>query len=437
MAGLAGVTAYLTLVPALLLMHHMDGLYLLRMAMVSVYNIVLTLSIFSLISTIDSGYSRILVHIPVIGYIIIYAFALFYHVLAYDQMLGVPAIGAVVDLNRKEAFEYVQTFFNFRTLALALVLSAPVAWAFTRRCEPIDMPRRARLSLLSLVVILPIVGLSKEFVARNSLFLLVWQGTYEVVSAKLEVAHVVNQFHDIPRGRISNADARARVHVLVLGETTTSRHMSLYGYPRQTNPLLESARDKLFIAKDVCSSRGATAPALKELLSFANREDGGVLFTAPNLIEVMKAAGYKTFWISNQQNTGFLATWAAIFASSADVGVFVNSQGGTDDVSHLDTRSYDEKLFEPLDAALADTAESKFILLHLMGSHAAYELRYPETYAKFSAEKQKTTDEPKLSLIDFWRKNPSTSTRMTIAFCITITSFMASSNAWTRSAAIR
>jgi heptose-I-phosphate ethanolaminephosphotransferase len=72
---------------------------------------------------------------------------------------------------------------------------------------------------------------------------------------------------------ISEAGAAPATHVLVIGESTTSRHMSLYGYPRRTTPRLDNLRAQLDVVADACSSRGTTVAQMKELLSFATRED--------------------------------------------------------------------------------------------------------------------------------------------------------------------
>ncbi|WP_432652651.1 sulfatase-like hydrolase/transferase [Providencia manganoxydans] len=47
------------------------------------------------------------------------------------------------------------------------------------------------------------------------------------------------------------------------------------------------------------------------------------------------------------------------------------------------SRIYDDVVFAPFKAALADPAEKKFIVVHLLGTHMRYEFRYPENQAIF------------------------------------------------------
>ena len=47
------------------------------------------------------------------------------------------------------------------------------------------------------------------------------------------------------------------------------------------------------------------------------------------------------------------------------------------------SREYDENVFEPFAKVLADPAERKFIVVHLLGTHMKYEYRYPPQYEVF------------------------------------------------------
>jgi heptose-I-phosphate ethanolaminephosphotransferase len=133
----------------------------------------------------------------------------------------------------------------------------------------------------------------------------------------------------------------------------------------------------LDVVADACSSRGTTVAQMKELLSFATREDHTLLFAEPSLIQMMRAAGYKTFWLSNQQVVGEWDTWSTVFAKPSDVKVFTDRRGGFEGISD------DGRLLPLLREALDDPAPKKFIVLHLIGTHTAYDLRYPTSFSRF------------------------------------------------------
>jgi heptose-I-phosphate ethanolaminephosphotransferase len=75
-----------------------------------------------------------------------------------------------------------------------------------------------------------------------------------------------------------------RTLVLVIGESTTSRRMSLYGYPRKTTPRLDVLKEKgeLFAFSDVIAPRPYTGEVIKQIFSFANQEDTERHLTEPN-----------------------------------------------------------------------------------------------------------------------------------------------------------
>ena len=61
-------------------------------------------------------------------------------------------------------------------------------------------------------------------------------------------------------------------HIVVIGESTSRLHMSLYGYERQTNPKLESMKKELKIFNNVFASRPNTIESLEQVLTFASNQ---------------------------------------------------------------------------------------------------------------------------------------------------------------------
>ena len=76
--------------------------------------------------------------------------------------------------------------------------------------------------------------------------------------------------------------------------------MSLYGYPRDTNPLLSARRGELSVYTDVVSPQVHTIPVLRAALTFADWDHPERLTTYPSLIELFNRAGFETYVISNQ-----------------------------------------------------------------------------------------------------------------------------------------
>ena len=165
-----------------------------------------------------------------------------------------------------------------------------------------------------------------------------------------------------------------KTFVVVLGESSNRDNWSLYGYKRKTTPKLDALANEMLVFRDVVSSWGSSNREVTRIFTVADHEDEKSWRAEPDVIGLAKAAGYKTFWLTNQN--GFLIN--TVFAEQADQYTLVNNGLG----QRSDT-SLDEKLLPELDKALADPAERKFIVLHAIGSHQHYQLRYPEKFAVF------------------------------------------------------
>lgn len=161
--------------------------------------------------------------------------------------------------------------------------------------------------------------------------------------------------------------------VFVIGESTSRFNWSLYGYARKTTPELDAMRDELVVFKDVISAGGSTVPSMERMLTGATMRDRSAFLREPDVLLLAQAAGYKVFWLSNQNDRQI----SRLFAETADKSVFIN-RGDAESVP------LDEELAPAYEAALADPAPLKLIILHPMGAHPKYDRRVPEGFDAFS-----------------------------------------------------
>ena len=91
----------------------------------------------------------------------------------------------------------------------------------------------------------------------------------------------------------------------------------------------------------------------------------------------MKQAGYKTYWITNQQTLTKRNTMLTTFAKQADEQVFLNN------ARRQNSYSLDEKVLVPFAEKLLNKDEKKLIVVHLLGTHMKYAYRYPKSYDHF------------------------------------------------------
>lgn len=169
--------------------------------------------------------------------------------------------------------------------------------------------------------------------------------------------------------------------VLIVGESFSKSHSSLYGYQKQTNPKLQLLKDKegLFAFKKVSSSTAYTGGAFKDIMStYSTRNRDEEWWTCQTIPTIMKAEGYKTFWISNQQAMGL---YDAIPSHYADL---CETKNFTPAGNH-----YDGDLVKLVKNQLCKNVEgegkNEFYIIHLMGSHEVFKKRYPEEYNRFKS----------------------------------------------------
>lgn len=176
--------------------------------------------------------------------------------------------------------------------------------------------------------------------------------------------------------------------VLVIGESESRDHMHAYGYQRETTPWLDQAvsQPENILFTHAYSNHTHTVPTLTYALTEKNQYNAVPLEKAYSIIEVAKAAGYRTYWISNQVKYGAYDTPIAAIASSADQEIWINGNSGYTTWTNYN----DGELANKLRQIKFDSQKNNLVIIHLMGSHTDYQERYPKKQEKFSVKDKKT-----------------------------------------------
>ncbi|MBH3387827.1 phosphoethanolamine transferase CptA [Pseudomonas putida] len=317
----------------------------------------------------------------------------------YRQEFSQSVIFVMFESNTAEAGEYFSQYFSV-WLGLALLLYTLVAVLLWKRVRPVTLPLRSRLPVVALLLVANLVyPFYKQMVTQERNF----ADAAEKVQQRMEPAvpwqllvgyrQYLQQLDNMQKLLAQNAalpplqnlrdssGTAPRTLVLVLGESTTREHMHLYGYNRDTTPNLDAlaASDKgLTVFRDVVSPRPYTIEVMQQILTFGNEQNPDRFLTDPSLINLMKQAGYKTFWITNQQTMTKRNTMLTTFSQQTDAPVYLNNQ------RNQNASQYDDVVLAPFEKALQDPAPNKFIIVHLLGTHMDYRFRYPNDYAHFT-----------------------------------------------------
>mgnify|MGYP001032513606 CR=1 FL=1 len=312
----------------------------------------------------------------------------------YQQEFSQSVIFIMFESNVAEAGEYMTQYFAWWMIPAFLAHSAFAYFLWTR-LRPVYLARGKAIAA-AVAIVVAVVGypLIKQ-TSRTGSFAegfdkfetriepaVPWQMAVayhrylETLAGMQDMLNSASRIAPLHNLKDAMANTPATL-VLVIGESTNRQRMSLYGYPRQTTPELDKLKDQLDVFDNVITPRPYTIEALQQVLTFADEENPDLYLSTPSLVSMMKQAGYKTFWITNQQTMTKRNTMLTTFSEQADEQVYLNNN------RNQNAAQYDGDVIEPFNKALADAAPRKLIVVHLLGTHMSYQYRYPSTFDKF------------------------------------------------------
>jgi heptose-I-phosphate ethanolaminephosphotransferase len=315
----------------------------------------------------------------------------------YHQDFSQSVIFIIFESNWAESSEFLRSYFAWWMLP-ALAVYTLIPWLIWRRLQPIGGTPATRL-LLSFAICLAVCWpmMDRVIIKKESLAngfseqadsmepVAPWQLIMGYVKYRQALSNAENRLLASDKPPLknlvdSNADTPSTL-VLVIGESTNSRRMGIYGYYRDTTPRLKAMSDELLVFDQVYASRPYTVESLEQALSFADQLQPKLHLEKPTLVDVMKQAGYRTFWITNQQTQTQRNTLLTTFSKQADEQIYLNNNRSQN------SAQYDEVVFRPFEDLLNRPESKKFILIHLIGTHRAYRYRYPDTFKIFNDNK--------------------------------------------------
>lgn len=208
--------------------------------------------------------------------------------------------------------------------------------------------------------------------------------------------------------RVDSCAFRCPKIVLIIGESYSKHHASLYGYPLATTPKQQALADSalLYAFTDVVSPWNLTSNVFKDLMSTHSSTDpgrwtDGVLFPA-----LFKRAGYHVAFLSNQfyakQGQTNCDVNGSFFLNRSDMNALCFDQRST---HHYTT---DGKFLE-VELKPYQHHDRELVIVHLYGQHMNYadRAKFPDTgdnAALFSAAHYRRPDLSKdelQTLIDY------------------------------------
>ena len=295
----------------------------------------------------------------------------------YETSLTRIMVVIIMATNIQESLEFFKTYLS-PMAAIAIITSLIIASIFVIRCNSMRKTVR-REGLIS--VILCIVLFTGCFLILSN-----HKCLHKTTFLKLNTVFNTNSAPDLKAYKhdiVLDIDERAKCKtiVFVIGESFAKQNSSLYGYEKETNPLL-SQQNNLYIFRNVASPYTHTLDAVRSIMTtYVGENDSINWYELIPIPEIMRAAGYRTYWLSSQYEYGILDNLITCFAKTCDEKIFVRNQ-----VAVNEGAVYDGRLIPVLKNIIesSSTNEEKFFIINLMGSHCSFKDRYPKEFEHFT-----------------------------------------------------
>ncbi|WP_300356883.1 phosphoethanolamine transferase [Fusobacterium sp.] len=299
----------------------------------------------------------------------------------FREIITVSVIQIFLETNKNEVIEFLSVYFNIKII-LGLIFILFLYF----RVKKLKFSINKSIATNNIFNYIFIIIISIKFFSITTsidIFSIVrLYNSIKIACANIKEYNMISQKLDNNNINIISNKAKIKNIVLIIGESTTKNHMSLYNYKIDTNPLLKKLEsDKnLYKFTDTISPHAQTIPSLKKVLTFYNYDSTNEWYNYNNIISIMKKAGYKTFWFSNQEASGVYGNVTAALGSKSDRILFNRL---SDSSSKEIDAFYDEEIVDKSLKHIDKKLNKNFIIYHLMGTHARYSKRYPKKFEVF------------------------------------------------------
>ena len=298
----------------------------------------------------------------------------------FETYLSASSLFVLFDSNSSEAAEFLDFYVDYRfkifsVLMLFVIITSTLRIKSLLRDFNNTLTRTKILTSTYILLVLAFLKFSGLIVYNLAYLILKSSIEYNAESSKLGAykTNKTGNFNNVSRPNSQEDE----VYVIVLGESTSRSHFGLYDYPRPTTPKLNSLKDELIIYNDVISPHAHSIASITKVFTLGNYEHSDKIGDG-SIIQLANKANFETVWLSNQRPIGIYESLVTKIALSSNKSKFLTTTYG----AHSKVK--DAELLPELERVLSDDSSSKkFIIIHLMGTHASYVNRYPDTFNKF------------------------------------------------------
>lgn len=349
--------------------HFINSLYL-----NCLYNVICAYGVSTIICfillCINNKTIRKFLRFSILIFLLLYAIINYYSIALTLVPLDNGVISLILSTNLIETSEFIKSYISTEDIITMIIVIVGIFYISSRRLY-LNTPNVVKfLSYIFIFTILIQLGIpySRKGQPYGRIFRIFQYNRTVVFTPDL------TQYKNYP-----NFEPTMNLHpeniVVIIGESFAKIHSSLYGYHKETNPLLQVHQkdSNLFVFHNVTSPATQTIEAFKAIMntySYARREKEW--YECLTIPESFKTIGYKTIWISNQSQYGVHENISTRFAQLCDTVIFTQKS--------VFEKHYDEEIIRYLKE---EPKENELFILHLWGQHSCYSERYPEKFNVF------------------------------------------------------
>tara|TARA_R110001592_G_scaffold123666_2_gene331856 strand:+ start:7284 stop:8849 length:1566 start_codon:yes stop_codon:yes gene_type:complete len=292
-----------------------------------------------------------------------------YYMNTYQVILDKTMIGNILNTRSTEIFELISPSLFLYVIVIGVIPS----WLIVK--TGVNVLNRVKIAFQSSMITVLIIG----FLLANAANWL-WIDKYaKILGGKmLPWSYIINtvryqsmkmkqetDYQLLPLGKFINDDKV--VVVLVIGETARAQNFHFYGYPRNTNPLLETLKPLVFNNTTACTTY--TTGSLACMLSYDSNKT-----SSEPLPSYLTRMGVDVIWRANN--------WGEPAIKVTDYQKVDELKENCFDEGCL----FDEVLLTGLNQRIISSNKQKiFTVLHTKGSHGpSYYTRYPKRFEHFT-----------------------------------------------------
>ncbi len=299
--------------------------------------------------------------------------------LTNGQSVNIDTFSMVMGTNSEEAKEFFTFYFPWWKM---LILAASVAalWLFYAKGKR-QAAQGGRTARWGVVAYMALVMLSccvpqrelRKFCSR------IIPLKYVVIARSYQpVGKLADYRHDA--SVVALTDKHPDRIVVIVGESFSKSHSSVYGYEHKTNPELERMAEE----GNVYAFSRCVAPAPFTHLAFMHlfslydgNDQKGKWYERETLFDVF-GQFYDIRWISNQNSHGMHDNVQAAYAALSDSVWFA-------DVALKRGGNYDEVVLPVAEEWKSRGSGPSLTIINLMGQHESFAMRYPSGWDRFKA----------------------------------------------------